>query len=93
VLGGQLGKTIEIIVGYKRTSGVVGTDQNDGGGVGEIQAGKVDVPMSVEAQPIGLRAQTLQAGQVLEKWIARLRAKHALARIAQQLKQQRVRFA
>jgi len=40
VLGGQLGKTIEIIVGYKRTSGVVGTDQNDGGGVGEIQAGK-----------------------------------------------------
>ena len=57
------------------------------------QAVEVDVPVAVVGQAITHRPNPFQSRQVVEERIARLWDQHGVARIAEQLEQQRVRLA
>ena len=58
-----------------------------------LDAREVEAPDAVERQPVGDRNSTLEANEVVVKRVARFGDQHRVARIAQQLEQERARFA
>src|SRR5450830_798442 len=51
------------------------------------------LPRCRSSEPIGLSPDPFEAGQVIEEGITRLRNKHRISRVAEQLEQKRVRLA
>ena len=76
--------------------GVVGMDEDEGAGAGAdaaLELGEIDPPAEVLEQRVGIEADVVEIGEEVEEWIAGLRDQHGVSGIAEQAKEEAVRFA
>ena len=88
---------VELRVGHHRTGRIVRADHDDGAHPSApsllAQVLHVELPSAVKLETVMLEGHAVEIGQVLDQRIARPRRQHRIARIAQQLEQQRIRLA
>ncbi len=88
---------IELVVCHHRACRVVGVDHDEGAQPARArlfgETLHVELPSAVKLEPVVLERNRVEVGKVFDQRVARARRQHNIARVAQQLEQQRVSLA